>query len=133
MKTVTKKQIKIRKNLFIDAKPKLGGSYFMSLLRRNSRKALLTFSMLTTGTPCFASTTDNYAFTQALVAILAELRGPPIILITALGIVAGGFYWIFKGHDVGLKQAASALIGGAIVIAAPTLVNMIPGLSGAVV
>ncbi len=134
MKNVTtKKQIKIKKNLFMNAKPKWGGAYCMSLLRRNSRKALLTFSLLTTGTPCFAAATDNYAFTQALAGILGELRGAPIVLITALGIVAAGFYWIFKGHDVGLKQAASALIGGGLVIAAPTLVTMIPGISGAVV
>ena len=134
MKNLTnKKQIKIKKNLVINAKPKLSGSYFMSLLRKKSRRALLTLSLSLTGTPCFAATADNFAFTGALYKMLQELQGAPIALITAIGIVAAGFFWIFKGHDVGIKQVVSALVGGGLVLAAPTLILMIPGMSGAMV
>ncbi len=121
----------IFKSREIVQKPKHRGAYFMSALR--SRRFLLGASMSLTGTPCFAANADGYAFTGALFKILTELQGAPIALITAIGIVAAGFFWVFKGHDVGMKQVVSALIGGGLVIAAPTLILMIPGMNGAMI
>lgn len=117
----------------IEQKPKQRGAYFMSVLRQNTRRSLLGVSLSLTGTPCFAANADGYAFTGALFKILTELQGAPIALITAIGIVAAGFFWVFKGHDVGMKQVVSALMGGGLVIAAPTLIMMIPGMNGAMI
>ncbi len=105
----------------------------MKKLKKQIRRALLALSLSVTGTPCFAATQDGYAFTGALFKMLTELQGAPIALITAIGIVAAGFFWIFKGHDVGMKQVVSALVGGGLVLAAPTLILMIPGMSGATI
>ena len=96
-------------------------------------KAIWTTSLTLFSNISFAASADGYAFTGALFNIMNELKGAPIALITAIGIIAAGFYWIFKGHDVGLKQVISALIGGGLVIAAPNLITMVPGMSGAII
>ncbi len=98
-------------------------------------KSIWTVSMLFSSNLCFAANTgaDKYQFTGALFNIMNELQGAPIVIITAIGIMAAGFFWVFKGHDVGMKQVVSALIGGGLVLAAPTLVTMVPGMTGAVI
>ena len=96
-------------------------------------KTVWTTSLSLSANFAFAASADSYAFTGALFNIMNELKGAPIALITAIGIIAAGFYWIFKGHDVGLKQVVSALVGGGLVIAAPTLITMVPGMSGAMI
>lgn len=100
---------------------------------RTISKTIWSASLLLSSNFCFAATADGYAFTGVLYKIMTELEGAPIALITAIGIIAAGFFWIFKGHDVGMKQVVSALVGGGLVIAAPTLIMMVPGMSGAVV
>lgn len=102
-------------------------------LQSNYKKWIARTLLLLFASPCFAATADQYAFTGALFSIMNELKGPPIALIVVIGIMAGGFFWVFKGHELGLKQAIGALIGGGMVIAAPTLVLMIPGMSGALI
>jgi type IV secretory pathway VirB2 component (pilin) len=96
-------------------------------------KGIWTLSLSLSGNLCFAANADGYAFTGALFNIMNELKGAPIAIITAIGIIAAGFFWVFKGHEVGLKQVISALVGGGLVMAAPTLVTMVPGMTGAVI
>ncbi len=99
-------------------------------------KAIWSMSLLLSSNFCFAANvqpSDKYQFTGALFNIMSELEGAPIIIITAIGIMAAGFFWVFKGHDVGMKQVVSALIGGGLVLAAPTLVMMVPGMTGAII
>ena len=96
-------------------------------------KGIWTASLALSSNFCFAANADGYAFTGALFNIMMELKGAPIAIICAIGIIAAGFFWIFKGHDVGLKQVVAALIGGGLVIAAPTLITMVPGMTGAVI
>ncbi len=109
-----------------------------SLLSRASgliSKSIWSVSMIFSSNFCFAASAgaDKYQFTGALFNIMTELEGAPIIIITAIGIMAAGFFWVFKGHDVGMKQVVSALIGGGLVLAAPNLVMMVPGMTGAVI
>ncbi len=109
-----------------------------SLLSRASgliSKSIWSVSMIFSSNLCFAANAgaDKYQFTGALFNIMTELEGAPIIIITAIGIMAAGFFWVFKGHDVGMKQVVSALIGGGLVLAAPNLVMMVPGMTGAVI
>ena len=96
-------------------------------------KAMLSLSLLFSSNVSFAATADRYQFTGALMNIMLELQGAPIMIIVAMGIITGGFFFVFKGHDIGMKQVVSALIGGGLVLAAPSLLSMIPGMSGAVV
>lgn len=115
---------------------KLGGNRFQpfhSACHWLSKGIWILAFTLSSNVSFAAIASDGYAFTGALVNIMNELKGPPIAIITAIAIIAAGFMWVFKGHDVGLKQVIGALIGGGIVIAAPTLITMVPGMSGAVI
>ena len=103
------------------------------LFKRLAKKSLWGISLFLCGNFAFAANADGYAFTGALFNIMNELKGAPIAIITAIGIIAAGFFWVFKGHEMGQKQVICALVGGGLVIAAPTLVTMVPGMTGAVI
>ena len=96
-------------------------------------KAIWSMSLLLSSNFCFAAKADGYQFTGALYNIMMELQGPPIMIITAIGIMAAGFFWVFKGHDVGMKQVVSAMIGGGLVLSAPSLILLVPGITGAMI
>ena len=106
---------------------------FLNRIANLIPKAIWSMSLLLSSNYCFAAKADGYQFTGALYNIMMELQGPPIMIITAIGIMAAGFFWVFKGHDVGMKQVVSALIGGGLVLSAPSLIMMVPGITGAMI
>ena len=105
----------------------------LCLYQSTFKKLLLSASLMFAAIPCFAAEADSYQFTGVLYKFMKEIQGAPIAIVVALGIIIGGFFMVCKNQDIAIKQVICALVGGGVVIAAPTLVTMIPGMQGVLI